>query len=79
MYRVTYRHWKTGMVLTVEGTMPEQFNNPTSDRIVVLTEDGIYEDVIRNTIIEIKKNLKKVRFVTNYRLTGASIREIITP
>jgi hypothetical protein len=55
MYRVTYRHWKTGMVLTVEGTMPEQFNNPTSDRIVVLTEDGIYEDVIRNTIIEIKK------------------------
>lgn len=55
MYRVTYKHWKTGMVLTVEGTMPEQFNNPTSDRIVVLTEDGIYEDVIRNTILEIKK------------------------
>jgi len=42
------------MVLEIEGTMPDHLNKNTSDRIVVLTEDGIYEDVIRSTIIEIK-------------------------
>jgi len=54
MVKVTYKHWKTGMVLEIKGTMPAHLNNPTSARIVVLTHDGIYEDVIRDTIIEIK-------------------------
>jgi len=54
MVKVTYKHWKTDMVLEIEGTMPDHLNKNTSDRIVVLTEDGIYEDVIRSTIIEIK-------------------------
>lgn len=59
MVKVTYKHWKTGMVLEIEGTMPDSLNNQTSDKIVVLTKDGIYEDVIRSTIIEIKKSKKE--------------------
>lgn len=55
MVRVTYKHWKTGVVLVVEGTMPPKINNPTSDRIVVFTEEGVYEDIIKETIIKIEE------------------------
>jgi hypothetical protein len=55
MVRVTYKHWKTEVVLVVEGTMPSKINNPTSDRIVVFTEEGVYEDIIKETIIKIEE------------------------
>lgn len=55
MIRVKYRHWKTGELLVVEGTLPEGLNNQSSDRIVVKTKDGGYEDIIRSTIVEMTR------------------------
>lgn len=52
MVKVTYRHWQTGEELFVVGTMLE-YNNPQSDRIVVKTVEGKYEDIIKTTIIKI--------------------------
>lgn len=52
MVKVTYRHWQTGEELFVVGTMLE-YNNTLSDRIVVKTVEGKYEDIIKTTIIEI--------------------------
>ena len=52
MVVITYRHWKTGDLLEVKGDILPQTNNPNSDRIVVLKGDGTYEDVIKDTIIE---------------------------
>jgi len=49
---VLYKHWKKDTVLEITGVI--LYNNPQSDRIVVVTADGIHEDIIRDTIIEIK-------------------------
>jgi len=54
MVKVKYRHWKTGEELWVIGKMLE-YNNPQSDRIIVKTDEGHYEDIIKTTIIEIKE------------------------
>lgn len=47
--KVVYKHWKTGKELEVIGKLIPI--NENSDRIVVLCEDGVYEDIIRDTII----------------------------
>lgn len=48
--RVTYRHWKKpDVLLTVEGV--EVPIDTRSDRIVIETKDGKYEDVIKSTIV----------------------------
>lgn len=55
MVKVTYKHWKTGKELEVIGTMPPQYNNGISDRILVKTADGSFEDVLKSTIIKVEK------------------------
>tara|TARA_Y100000389_G_scaffold149724_1_gene149146 strand:+ start:2093 stop:2272 length:180 start_codon:yes stop_codon:yes gene_type:complete len=55
MVKVTYKHWKTGKELEVIGTMPPQFNNGISDRILVKTANGSFEDVIKSTIIRVEE------------------------
>lgn len=52
MIKILYKHWKTGVVLEVTGTV--RFDNPQSDRIIVEQEDGTFEDIIRSTIISMK-------------------------
>lgn len=47
--KVVYKHWKTGKELEVTGKIIPI--NENSDRIVVLCENGVYEDIIRDTII----------------------------
>jgi hypothetical protein len=54
MVKVIYKHWKTGEVLEVVGTMPQELNNGFSDRVVVKTESGDFEDVIKETIIRVE-------------------------
>ena len=49
--KVTYKHWKTGKILEVVGTMPKQYNNGMNDRILVQKPDGSFEDVIKTTIV----------------------------
>ena len=51
MVTVIYKHWKKEQILEVSGEVVH--NNPSSDRIVVKTNDGKYEDVLKNTIVEI--------------------------
>jgi len=55
MWKITYKHWKTGKPLQIVGTLPEQYNNSASDRFVVLTNTGEFEDVIKTTILNIEK------------------------
>ena len=49
--KVVYKHWKTDQELQVVGKVIPI--NQSSDRIVVLQDDGIYEDIIRDTIISV--------------------------
>jgi len=52
MVVITYRHWKTGDLLEVKGKVVPYSKNPNSDRIVVEKDDGTYEDIIKDTIVE---------------------------
>jgi len=55
MVKVTYRHWKEpDVILEVVGTMPDKINGNLSDRFIVITEDGTYEDIIKTTVISIE-------------------------
>lgn len=54
MIRVVYKHWKSGKLLEVVGEMPPQYNNDISDRFVVKTTDGTYEDIIKETVVRIE-------------------------
>ena len=54
MFKVVYKHWRKEEVLEVVGTMPPEINNGNSDRLVVLTQDGKYEDVLKSTLIRIE-------------------------
>lgn len=54
MIKVTYEHWKTGELLEIIGTMPTQYNNSSSDRILVETPDGHFEDIIKKTIKKVE-------------------------
>jgi len=53
MVEVIYKHWKKDKTLSVKGVILDNVR-PESERIVVKTEDGKYEDVLKSTIIEIK-------------------------
>ena len=50
--KVTYKHWKTGELLECTGTLEKPLNNDSSDRIVVKIAPGVYEDIIKKTIIK---------------------------
>jgi len=52
LVRVSYKHWKKDKVLEVTGEIIH--DNPVSDRIVVVQENGVHEDIIRDTIISIE-------------------------
>ena len=49
--RLIYKHWSKDKELEVTGTLPEDLNNPASDKFVVQLEDGSYEDVIKSTLV----------------------------
>lgn len=55
MLKVTYKHWKSGVRLEAIGTMPQHFNNGSSDRIVILQPDGTYKDIIKSTIVRVEE------------------------
>jgi len=54
MVKVVYKHWKKEKTLEVVGTMPPELNNGSSDRLVVKTIDGKFEDVFKSTIIRVE-------------------------
>ena len=49
MVKVNYKHWQTGEELFVVGTILTHVNED-SDRIIVKTDEGHYEDIIKTTI-----------------------------
>lgn len=56
MVKVTYKHWKKpDVTLEVVGTMPSKVNSNLSDRFIIITEDGTYEDIIKTTVISIEE------------------------
>lgn len=54
MVKITYKHWKKEKTLEVTGVLPKELNNGSSERLIVLKEDGSFEDVLKNTVITIE-------------------------
>jgi hypothetical protein len=52
--RIKFKHWKTDKLLEVEGERVD-YNSPQSDRYLILKENGAYEDIIKETIVEINE------------------------
>jgi len=51
--KITFKHYKTGKVLTVEGIFPPELNNPQSERYII--QSGlVFVDVIKSTVISIE-------------------------
>jgi hypothetical protein len=55
MLKVTYKHWKTGLWLEAIGTMPENYNNGSSDRVVVKQSNGVLVDIIKSSIVRVQE------------------------
>jgi hypothetical protein len=49
--KVIYKHWQKDIQLEVIGKLIPV--NPQSERIVVMQDDGKFEDIIKDTIVEI--------------------------
>jgi hypothetical protein len=56
---VKFKHWKSGDILTRFGKIVH--NNSQSDRIVMQLDNGKYEDIIRDTIVEITCNGNRIQ------------------
>ena len=53
---MTFKHWKTGEVKTIEFRDADVPANPSSERLVVWNEtEQKLEDVIKSTIVEIRE------------------------
>ena len=53
---MTFKHWKTGEVKTIEFRDADVPANPSSERLVVWNEtEQKLEDVIKSTILEIRE------------------------
>ena len=53
---MTFKHWKTGEVKTIEFSDAGVTANPSSERLVVWNEtEQKLEDVIKSTIVEIRE------------------------
>ena len=55
MVKVIYKHWTKDKQLEVVGTVPPEYNNSASDRLVIQKENGDYEDVIKSTVIRVEE------------------------
>ena len=51
--RIKFKHYKTGKVLEVIGTLPKELNHTQSDRYVVRA-GFTFVDVIKSTVISIE-------------------------
>lgn len=54
--KITFKHYKTGKVLTVVGVLPPELNNAASERYVVRSGMTLV-DVIKSTVISIEEIL----------------------
>ena len=53
---MTFRHWQTGEMKTIEFRDADVPANPSSERLVVCNEtEQKLEDVIKSTIVEIRE------------------------
>lgn len=52
-YKIRFKHWKTGEELEEIGIFPPQYNNPNSDRYVIVTDTCI-TDIIKKTVISME-------------------------
>ena len=53
---MTFKHWKTGKIKTIEFSEADVPTNPQSERLVVWNEtEQKLEDVIKYTIVEIRE------------------------
>ena len=53
---MTFKHWKTGEMKTIEFSEANVPENPSSERLVIWNEtEQKLEDVIKSTIVEIRE------------------------
>ena len=55
MIKVTFRHWKTEELIERIGEALSWAENPASDRMVIKTLEGDYEDIIKSTIVAVEE------------------------
>lgn len=53
MIEVHFKHWKTNEVLVRRGEIVKSVN-PQSELILLKLEDGKFEDIRKNTIVEMR-------------------------
>ena len=53
LYLIKFKHYKSGGLLSVTGYISHRLNNNVSDKIIVSKLDGTYEDIIRESIVDI--------------------------
>ena len=49
-FKITYKSVKSGRILECVGEVRGELNNESSDRWVVVKEDGSYEDIYKSTV-----------------------------
>lgn len=54
MVKITYKHWTKGHELEIIGVMPTHLNNRISDRFIIKTLSGEFEDIIKDTVIRVE-------------------------
>ena len=54
--KITFKHYRTGEMLTVVGVLPPELNHPQSERYVVRSGFTLV-DVIKTTVISIEEIL----------------------
>lgn len=53
-YKIRFSHWITGEELEEIGVMPPQYNNPLSERYIIVTDNYIM-DVLKSTVISLEE------------------------
>lgn len=49
-FKITYKSVKSGRIIECVGEVRGELNNDSSDRWVVVQEDGSYEDIFKTTV-----------------------------
>ena len=78
---MTFKHWQTGEIKTIEFRDADVPANPSSERLVVWNEtEQKLEDVIKSTIVEIREEGVSFRAAHNRTLgSGVSTQAGLTP
>lgn len=50
---ITFKHYRTGENISMNGILPEVYNPENSDLYVLMKQDGTLEDIRKESVVEI--------------------------